>query len=61
MKVMLKKIDFKFLFGAVACFIIGSQILNGTSGIYFADPLNEMLTFALVCVGGIVCLAAIKK
>ena len=58
---MLEKIDFKFLFAAVACFIIGSQILNGTSGIYFADPLNEMLTFALVCVGGIVCLAAIKK
>ena len=58
---MLKKIDFKFLFGAVECFIIGSQILNGTSGIYFADPLNEMLTFALVSVGGIICLAAVKK
>jgi energy-converting hydrogenase Eha subunit C len=58
---MLKKIDFKFAFGAVACFFIGAQILNGTSGIYFADPLNEMLTFALVCVGGIICLAAIKK
>jgi energy-converting hydrogenase Eha subunit C len=58
---MLKKIDFKFLLGAVGCFIIGSQIMNGTSGIYFADPLNEMLTFALVSVGGIICLAAIKK
>jgi energy-converting hydrogenase Eha subunit C len=58
---MIKKIDFKFLLGAVGCFIIGAQILNGTSGIYFADPLNEMFTFALVCVGGIICLAAIKK
>ena len=58
---MIKKIDFKFLLGAVGCFIIGAQILNGTSGIYFDDPLNEMLTFALVCVGGIICLAAIKK
>jgi energy-converting hydrogenase Eha subunit C len=58
---MLKKIDFKFAIGAVACFIIGAQILNGTSGIAFADPLNEMLTFALVSVGGIICLAAIKK
>jgi len=58
---MIKKIDFKFLFAAVVCFIIGSSILNGTSGIYFADPLNEMFTFALVCVSGIICLAAIKK
>lgn len=58
---MLKKIDFKFLFGAVACSIIAFQILNGTSGIAFADPLNEMLTFALVSVGGIICLAAVKK
>jgi energy-converting hydrogenase Eha subunit C len=58
---MLKKIDFKFAFGAVACFFIAFQILNGTSGIAFADPLNEMLTFALVSVGGIICLAAIKK
>jgi energy-converting hydrogenase Eha subunit C len=58
---MIKKIDFKFLLGAVGCFIIGAQILNGTSGIYFADPLNEIFTFALVCVGGIICLAAIKK
>ena len=58
---MLKKIDFKFLAGAVVCFFVGAQIMNGTSGIYFADPLNEMLTFALVSVGGIIFLAAIKK
>ena len=61
MKVMLKKIDFKFLAGAVVCFFVGAQIMNGTSGIYFVDPLNEMLTFALVSVGGIICLAAVKK
>ncbi len=61
MKVMLKKIDFKFLAGAVVCFFVGAQIMNGTSGIYFADPINEMFTFALVCVGGIVCVAASKK
>lgn len=58
---MLKKIDFKFMFGAVACFVIGWTIINGTSGIAFADPINEMFTFALVCVCGIVCLAGIKK
>ena len=58
---MLKKIDFKFLLGAVACFVIAFQIINGTSGIAFADPINEMFTFALVCTGGIICLAATKK
>lgn len=58
---MIKKIDFKFLGGAVACFFIAYRIINGTTGIYFADPLNEMLTFALVGVGGIICLANIQK
>ncbi len=58
---MIKKIDLKFVLGAVACFVIAFQIINGTSGIYFADPINEMFTFALVCVGGIVCVAASKK
>ena len=58
---MLKKIDIKFLLGAVACFVIAFQIINGTSGIKFADPINEMFTFALVCMGGIICLAATKK
>jgi hypothetical protein len=58
---MLKKIDIKFLLGTVACFAIAFQIINGTSGIKFADPINEMFTFALVCMGGIICLAATKK
>jgi hypothetical protein len=58
---MLKKIDIKFLLGAVACFTVAFTIINGTSGIQFADPINEMFTFALVCMGGIVCLAATKR
>ena len=58
---MLKKIDFKFLGGAVACFFIAYRIINGTTGIYFADPLNEMFTFTLAGVGGLICLASIKK
>ena len=58
---MIKKIDIKFVVAAVACYVVAFQIISGTSGIKFADPLNEMLTFALVCVGGIICLAAIKK
>ena len=60
-KDIINKIDIKFLLGAVGCFIIGSQILNGTSGIKFADPINEMFTFALVGMGGIIFTALIKK
>jgi hypothetical protein len=60
-KVMLKKIDVRFLIGAVISFTVAGLIINGKTGIAFADPLNEMLTFALACVMGIVCLAGIKK
>ena len=58
---MIKKIDIKFVVAAIACFVVAFQIINGTSGIKFADPLNEMFTFALVSIGGIVCSALIKK
>ena len=58
---MIKKIDLKFVLGAVACFVIAFQIINGTSGIYFADPINEMFFAALCFMGGIMGLAASKK
>ena len=58
---MIKKIDIKFLVASIACYVVAFQIISGTSGIMFADPINEMLTFALVSVGGIVFTALIKK
>ena len=58
---MLKKIDFKFLTGAVLSFTVAGLIINGKSGIAFADPINEMFTFCLACVMGIICFAATKK
>jgi energy-converting hydrogenase Eha subunit C len=58
---MIKKIDIKFVVAAIACFVVAFQIISGTSGIKFADPINEMFTFALVSIGGIVCSALIKR
>jgi energy-converting hydrogenase Eha subunit C len=58
---MIKKIDIKFLVASIACYVVAFQIISGTSGIMFADPINEMLTFALVGMGGIVFTALIKK
>ena len=58
---MLKKIDFKCLVGAVASFTVAFLILQGKSGIHFADPLNEMFTCAFASMLGLVCLAAAKK
>jgi energy-converting hydrogenase Eha subunit C len=53
--------NLKFLLGAVACFTVATMIIKGTSGIVFADPINEMFTFALVGMGGIIFTALIKK
>jgi len=58
---MIKKIDIKFLVASIACYVVAFQIISGTSGIMFADPINEMFTFALVGMGGIVFTALIKK
>ena len=58
---MIKKIDIKFVVAVIACFVVAFQIICGTSGIVFADPINEMFTFALVGMGGIIFTALIKK
>jgi len=58
---MIKKIDIKFLVASIACYVVAFQIISGTSGIMFADPINEMFTFALVGMGGIIFTALIKK
>jgi hypothetical protein len=58
---MIKKIDIKFLVASIACYVVAFQIISGTSGIKFADPINEMFTFALVGMGGIIFTALIKK
>ena len=58
---MIKKIDIKFLVASIACYVVAFQIISGTSGIMFADPINEMLTFELVGMGGIIFTALIKK
>jgi hypothetical protein len=58
---MLKKINFKFLIGAIGCFIVSGLIMFGKTGITFADPLNEMVCFVMACVVGIFMLAASGK
>ena len=58
---MIKKIDIKFLVASIACYVVAFQIISGTSGIMFADPINEMFTFTLVGMGGIIFTALIKK
>lgn len=58
---MLKKIDIKFLLGAIGCFTVGGLIMYGKSGIAFADPLNEIFVFTLACTMGIFMVAGIKK
>jgi len=58
---MIKKIDIKFLVASIACYVVAFQIISGTSGSKFADPINEMFTFALVGMGGIIFTALIKK
>jgi hypothetical protein len=58
---MLKKIDFRFVGCAIVFFIVAGLIMFGKTGIVFADPINEMFTFAIACVMGIMSLAAIKK
>jgi hypothetical protein len=40
---------------------VAGLIMFGKTGIVFADPINEMFTFAIACVMGIMSLAAIKK
>jgi hypothetical protein len=58
---MLKKINFKFLIGAIGCFTVSGLIMFGKTGITFADPLNEMVCFVIANVLGIFLLAASGK
>jgi hypothetical protein len=60
-KIMLNKINFKTLIGAIVCFIIAVLIIFGKTGITFADPLNEMVCFVIANVLGIFLLAASGK
>ena len=55
---MLKKIDIKFLIGAIGCFTVGGLIMYGKTGVVFAGPENEMFCFVLASVMGIFMLAA---
>ena len=62
-KVMLKKIDFKFLVIALSALSLGLLTMVGfvQSYIHFADPLNEMAFAFMAVFMGIVCLFGIKK
>ena len=62
-KVMLKKIDFKFLVGAVGAFAVGLGTMHGVvqNYIHFAGIENEMGFCFMSFMLGIICLMGIKK
>jgi hypothetical protein len=62
-KVMLKKIDFKFLVVALGALGLGLLTIAGVvqNYIHFADPLNEMGFAFMAMFGGVVSLFGIKK
>ena len=62
-KVMLKKIDFKFLVVALGALGLGLLTIAGVvqNYIHFADPLNEMGFAFMAIFGGVVSLFGIKK
>jgi len=60
---MLKKIDFKFLVGAVGAFAVGLGTMNGVvqNYIHFAGIDNEIGFCFMSFILGIFCLMGIKK
>jgi hypothetical protein len=60
-KVMNKKLDIRFVLGALGCFGLCYKLVMGETGIEFSDSINEMFMFATVFIGGLVCLSLIKK
>ena len=59
----MKQIDIKMVLGALACAGIGIGLINGAiqDVIYFADPMNEMVSCALMFMGTIGFAANIKR
>jgi hypothetical protein len=59
----MKQIDIKMVLGALACAGIGIGLISGAiqDVIYFADPMNEMLSCALMFMGTIGFAANIKR
>ena len=62
-KVMVKKINFKALLGAITALMTAHATATGEilNYINFADPLNEMAFCVLCLMLGIGCLMGIKK
>jgi hypothetical protein len=58
---MMKKIDFRFVLGAIACFGLCYSLVMGKTGIEFQDAIAEMLMFIISFIGGLVCLSLIRK
>ena len=59
----MKNIDIKMVLGALACAGIGIGLISGAiqDVIYFADPMNEMLSCVLMFMGTIGLAANIKR
>jgi hypothetical protein len=58
---MMKKIDFKFVLGAIGCFGLCYILVMGSTGIEFQDAIAEMLMFIISFMGGLTCLSLIRK
>ena len=60
---MLKKIDFKMLFGAIGALCVSGMTVMGViqNYIHFADPLNEIGFACMSMFMGIMLLFGIKK
>jgi len=58
---MMKKIDFKFVLGAIGCFGLCYTLVMGETGIEFQDTIAEMLMFTISFMGGLICLSLIRK
>ena len=59
----MKQIDIKMVLGALACAGIGIGLISGAiqDVIYFADPMNEMVSCALMFMGTIGFAANIRR
>jgi len=62
-KVMLKKIDFKYLVGAIGALILGLLTMAGVvqNYIHFAGINNEMGFAFMAILLGVICIFGIKK
>ena len=60
---MFKKIDVKYLVGAISALGLGLLTMAGTiqNYIHFADPLNEMAFAFMAMFGGVMFSLGIKK